>query len=245
MKKKVAAVVLAVLMLIGTMAIAETDQVITFMDIPWETLAGEYVEKVKEVTEYARPDEKWFPPLYAPSNGKFIALDPDMMENIIEEETSVGFYIGMNNRYMQKEQQVAGYPLLSIKGCTVNSVSNGVVVEDKNKSIVVEMSYQLDIEKIADLKIAYDDLKQKLCSLYGECDNIYENAEEGRIICVEKSIWYGENTYVFLHLSRWPNIAMCTLEIVYGRRDVAQLIESVKNPDMVATMSDPNDVSGL
>lgn len=243
--KRILTVLLEVLMLASSIAVAETDQVITFMDIPWETPAGEYVETIKEVTEYARPDEKWFPPLYAPINGKLSILDPDTMEEI-EEEASVGFSIAMNSRYMQKEQQIAGYPLFSIKGCTVNRVSNGVVIEDRDKSIVVEMSYQLDVEKIADLKIAYDDLKQKLCSLYGECDNTYENvAEWSDIIRVEKSIWYGENTYVFLHLSRWPNIDRCTLEIAYGRRDVKQLIESVKNPDMVATMPDPNDVSGL
>lgn len=229
---------------ICSFALANTNQVITFMDMPWDMPAGEYVVTIKEVTEYARPDEDWFPPLYDPSNDKFSALNPDTMEQI--EETGVGFYIGMNSRFMQNEQQIAGYPLHSINGRTVKNVSNGVVVEDKDKSIVVEMSYQLDVEKIADLMIAFDDLKQKLCTLYGECDETYESvAEWSDFIREDKAIWYGENTYVFLHLNRWPSINMCTLEIVYGRRDVMQLIETVKNPDMVATMPDPNDTSGL
>ena len=229
---------------ICSFALANTNQVITFMDMPWDIPAGEYVATIKEATKYARPDEDWFPPLYASSNGKFNVLDPDTMEII--EETGFGFSIGMNSRYMQKEQQIAGYPLHSINGRAVNSVSNGVVVEDKDKSIVVEMSYQLDVEKISDLKIAYDDLEQKLCELYGERDNTYEDvAEWSDFIREDKSIWYGENTYVCLHLNRWPNIDRCTLEIVYGKRDVKQLIEAVKNPDMAITMPDPDDTSGL
>lgn len=118
---------------------------------------------------------------------------------------------------------------LKVAGYQVNSIGlkfvyltddNGILVRDAEHSALITATYTF---KVTDKKAVFDDLTDKLTSLYGEIDESYQ---DGYSIVNTINIWYGsEGTLVVLRYEKYSSGSE-TLYLSYGFQGGDELIEA-------------------
>lgn len=232
MKKIVA---LAALMLIGAVTVAETDQDITFLDIPWETPAYDFYRTMRQKlgSEEVEPGKNDFE--LAGTVGIQI-LNP---YELTESNVTNGGYIMYD---YDVESDIAGYPISFILGGTVFDVEDGKVMQNAETSHLVQMSYQIDISHIHDISAAVSDLTEKLSAKYGQSDKNYTMTLQSSVR-KECTLWRGKDSYVLLELRRSKEGTASMLSLEYGISNALGLVDKIIEAQSVKI--DPIDSSGL
>lgn len=238
--KRIIVVILVWCIIITPVALGQTEEEILFRSIPWSTPAREYYDTLwNTVGKYAdRPaddlDAKFkYRMFFDESSSESISyFDMEAImfkyrEELPAELKKFNLYI-----YPQEGYHVAGYPLSSISGTAIPRVTNGQV-SDQDRAQVISIQYIYDKDTISNKTEWFNDMTDKLISLYGEYDSEYINTFSSEVTA---RLWLGRNnTYALLYLSLSP-----TLE--YGLTNAKDLIEALKDPSSTV---DKSSVEGL
>lgn len=245
MKKAIA--VILVFLIVSSVAYADE---ITFRDIPWDSSMSE-IEKLLDLDFFYTYDEatirRW----------KNITEKVDW--EYINDYSDGWEYIYMG--YGEHAIKVAGYDVIMNVACRYGIEENDEILKGKSDSVLCSASYSFDV---IDHTAAYEDLKSKLTSLYGEGTETTD-VLEGYYCGVKSSgeyhttvkitTWIGENnTEAKLYCSvddvDDPLLQNDSLALYYGKADEDKNIDRLQELLHIEALkreqeSRSNDTSGL
>ena len=199
-----------------------------------------YIASITEEVQYPEQQGFWPPLVTEPT-----FLEYTTLRDIASDEETVwdaGYTFTISD--IKEDVYIAGYKLSRIVGATLWQIDeSGTIVEDPAKSRVIRTAYDLDLEDL-DLEEVWADLKNKLDQVYGDRAEVTESPADMSIMRRRRAIWFGgNNTYVMLvgHYEVGAD-QLKWIEIEYGRSDIEELLEEIKNAPRV---SDSDSVSGL
>ena len=271
MKKLV--VMLCVLVFSITQSALAFDGEILFRDIPWGTDIVTFQELIHEDIAPLRDDLDDFSKqvilkfeLVEKTNISY--LDGSLVEKGEEQPYETYFIKSSENENSgltfyecrveaHDDVLIAGYPVSEVRGYAVNSVEDGVLFCEAERSKLVKCSYYFDGESVPDTTQTFQNLMEKLEKVYGEYNlSIIDSSYN----VPWKWIWFGtNNTYVCLSSSsnvpsdEWYYGSILNIE--YGVTNVGDMIEMCLHPEITAfeetehteelIVINPNDTSGL
>lgn len=239
--KKIAALVLALVMLYAG-AVAETyDAEILFRNLPWLMDVDSFTAQIAaELSETLSKDAEMLGIKAVRILNSFV---PYFENNARHEKTALpmsgfNFSIGL----FKDGALVAGYPISHISGFALYGVENGVVTKDAKGSRVISATYAIMRTETTDFEATFVDLKTKLSVLYGDPVDSWANGKStSQTDCVR---WLGQNdTYVML--SYWHDVSQPLsgmISIEYGTFRAADLVAAIQNPE---TTIDKSSTDGL
>ena len=184
--KKISAIVLAVLLLIWAHACAEE---ILFRDIPWGS-SLDYVEEVfDEGGFYSAHDEAYVPYWESYKHQTDILFG--------STQYPVG-WVGYYSFY--GELDVGGYSVEDVQVWYSYGIDDDIALKSKQDSEMYAATY---VFGVVDVKGAYEDIKQKMSALYGECVEecvadggiMYAGEESTQYDTVEMiATWHGDES---------------------------------------------------
>lgn len=231
MKKTCALLMVPIMCLSCFGALAKCDKPILFRGAEWGCTIEEAVKVLPGKTPIAdlqmKPIERWYP-----MNEMMFSHDVWGIAKFAEE---------LGCRYdctpLIKENQVAGY---DVSGLSLYFVyrpgENGLL--QKDSTALVNACYTLNPKSS---ELAYDDLRQKLISLYGDVDESDQKSISGHDFI--QSLWYGADGTM---VSLVRNCYRDRIEIQYGFEGGNDLMQEAY--DAVAleeVLNAASDVDGL
>ena len=218
MKKLIAMLLAAALLLSAGCALADVDTEITFQDIPWESSMEDVHHAVlkKELAEAVLED------VYdSNSGGAYLRYNAQYNTHYWESNQSDLLSWLEAPWSFNKEKTIAGYNLdrLNFSFITENDETHLIYAE-------VKLDWKSNEEE------AYADLQKKLTTVYGEG---FHQADKNGIL--NYYLWKGaDNTAVMLSYNQY------SLHLYYGMLDVEERLAQIEAQEEPV---DPDDTSGL
>lgn len=220
-------------------ALAVYDGEILFRGYDWDSDVVSFIDQLKaEIQPYEDSpirisNSKYLNYYSATSNGADVYdFGFNLHEFKNDEELAYDISVIANENIF-----VAGYPIVGVVAHAIPHAEGGIVFKEPAESRLVDCIYVFDIEKIIDRNLAYQNLRAKLISLYGEPDFIREFQDS-----FSRNVWLGENnTFVNLHVS-YANDEIDHLQLDYGITNAAELIRQIENYTSVGDMT---NIDGL
>lgn len=234
--KSIVAIAISFLLVWCSVAQAESDDVIEFMDIPWDTPAYVYVTDVRMNMELRQgnPELEDFEVI----GDNFVMLD--VLGHL---ETGCGFqlWIFPTLEAPCEDFYVAGYPVLDVKIQSVFNVENGSIDTSPISSRVVQAEYSLETERLIDPLAAIEDLHQKLIVKYGEqYDTSEKESSTGDGTIYYACKWERMNTFVKLSYCIDADGALGYLNITYGINNAQDYIDQIRHPETTVVKQTPD-----
>ena len=233
--KKVALLLAFVFLLISCPAYASDtyENQILFNGITWGCTLDEFVVRYNNIELYDPDDFSFWCPMV-----DHLYQTAQLSDYYVKGE--VGFNVDPKKR-AREEMTVAGYDVYYATFWFVYTADDsGALVKDTAHSAFYSAEYELEP---ADPSFAYEDLTNKLCSLYGDVD--YTRHENG-IISYTQRVWYGaDGTMVSLTLEEY-NSGSVYIHIGYGAEGNFQYVLDALEAAKVAERSSVgSSTSGL
>jgi len=214
--KKLACLGLALVLLLCfcPSTLATYDGEILFRNIPWDTDIVSVINRIE--------DEIQIDPYHYPD---YILEHSDVEYFNVSDSSFFSNYtfLGENHGYdrnikVQGNSFIGGWPIEYIDVTAISKVENGHVLQDASQTRIISCSYTFDMGKISDMGLAYQNLKSKLVSLYGNTDkNLEYYGNVGNY-----DLWLGDsNTYVCLNFSSYG------ITLKYGITNALELLQEI------------------
>ncbi len=177
--KKLSRLLLSLLIciLFAAPALAETEKEILFRGMEWGGPYGKHIEAFPPDISFVKEE----------SNNEYkpTELLKDYSGNLQSyKNENLGFYISCKNGTLE----VAGFPVESvILSYIYKTDENGLLIRDVENACFTDAMYYIDIEHD---KLAFEDITEKLTTLYGEPDYEYTY---NIIQFYDFKVWYGAN----------------------------------------------------
>lgn len=218
--------VLAVLTIAVLLAPCVQAEGITFRNIPWGSSQTE-VEKVMD----AEGVDLWVYEDYSMRRW-------DGIEQQFDWEHSKDMPCGWYSIAFSCNLTVAGYNVHNVETyCVCGTSGNGEISQSKDDGLFYIGAYTFDV---IDHEAAYGDLKEKLCSIYGECDEKLKNGSgfhfgtkgSGEYHYIERTAtWNGDNetsVKLYCYTSDYDDDSGIRVAIYYGKTDMDEYIDSLQ-----------------
>ena len=225
--KRCMLLVLSVLFVFASVSFAETDQVIEFMGIPWDTAAYPYITKVRMQMNLksANPELDDFRGI-----GEHTIVLQGGRETVFED--GCGYRIDISPS--RDGFYVAGYPVLNVDAQVLFDVQNGHVNTSPISGRIAEIKYSLHSDQIVDFAAATSDLVNKLSELYGEYDEYYDEISQytnNKGDTYYNYRWNGVGSFVKLAYSVNADGSAGYINIIYGIDNPEFYIDLIRHPE--------------
>lgn len=222
--KKLSFVLALVLVLLGCVPAFASDvysEPITFRGIPWASTLQEVRDGLDGADIHPSMDFNFWCPMI-----DHLYQTAQMSDNYVKGE--VGFLIIASNSAFGN-LKVAGYePSVINLWFVYTADETGALAKNAAHSAFYSADYEIDP---ADPEFAYNDLTEKLTSLYGDID--FERQEKS-IINYTQRVWYGaDGTMVSLTKEDY-NSGSCYIHIGYGAESGFDLVKDAVAASKVA-----------
>lgn len=232
-------VLVLVLLLVGSIALAQTDKVITFQDTSW---GASYTEIDKKFSSYSISDMRG-------SLIKTFSID-----EIIKDDGGLDFeYTDINvvGSAYSPESQVAGYTTTGVDFYFAYKPVNGILTKELDDTMMYAARYEF---ATSDLDVMEADLTSKLTGLYGEPDATDAGSNmwgtEFKYI-----YWYGANDTGVALIVHHPSVntflSEDSIRLVYFTRQGDQWLQEASDAEAYREAQgknatpDAGDSSGL